>query len=312
MLRFFRREPSNNADKERIQQAIQPTKSTWFGRVAALFQAEELSAGIWDELEEALISSDVGVETAEGLIFRTRERVLAMASPRPSDARQALKEEMVWLLDHNWPEPEVPTPPMVILMVGVNGAGKTTTIGKLAHLYRKGGKRVMLAAADTFRAAAVEQLQAWGRRSDAEVIAHGQGADPGAVAFDTVQAGRSRGMDVVLIDTAGRLQTKVNLMEEIKKVRRVIQRVDPTAPHEVYLVMDATTGQNGLSQAHHFTEAVDVSGVILTKLDGTAKGGIALAIAEKLALPVVYVGTGETIDDLVAFDPAAYVDALFA
>lgn len=277
-----------------------------------MFLAEELSDSIWDELEEALISSDVGVETAGGLIFRTRERVLAMSSPHPSDAKNALKDEMVWLLDHNWPETPAPTPPIVILMVGVNGAGKTTTIGKLAHLYRKDGKQVLLAAADTFRAAAVEQLQAWGKRAGAEVIAHQPGADPGAVAFDTIQAGRSRGVDVVVVDTAGRLQTKVNLMEEIKKVRRVIQRVDPTAPHEVYLVMDATTGQNGLSQAHHFTQAVDVSGVILTKLDGTAKGGIALAIAEKLALPVVYVGTGETIDDLVRFDPAAYVDALLA
>ena len=277
-----------------------------------MFLAEELSDRIWDELEEALISSDVGVETAAGLIFRTRQRVLAMPSPHPSDAKHALKEEMVWLLDHNWPETPVPTPPIVILMVGVNGAGKTTTIGKLAHRYRKDGKQVLLAAADTFRAAAVEQLQAWGKRAGAEVIAHQPGADPGAVAFDTIQAGRSRGVDVVVVDTAGRLQTKVNLMEEIKKVRRVIQRVDPTAPHEVYLVMDATTGQNGLSQAHHFTEAVDVSGVILTKLDGTAKGGIALAIAEKLALPVVYVGTGETIDDLVPFDPAAFVDALLA
>ena len=311
LLNFLRRETATQPeDSAKIRHAVSATKSTWFGRLSGLFQQEALTEELWDELEEALIAADVGFQTTADLLLRVKDRVYQIAQPTPSHARKELRDELIWLLSPDYPEFPAPAPPMVMLMVGVNGAGKTTTIGKLSHRFRQHRKKVLLAAGDTFRAAAIEQLQAWGKRADAEVIAHQQGADPGAVAFDAMQAGRSRGVDIVIIDTAGRLQTKVNLMEEIKKVRRVIQRVDETAPHEVLLVMDATTGQNGLSQAQRFTEAVDVSGVVLAKLDGTAKGGIAVAIASTLALPVVYVGTGEGVDDLVSFDPAAYVDAL--
>ena len=269
---------------------------------------------LWDELEEALISADVGVDTSQNLIARTRKRVEDKFFATPQDAREILREEMIRMLtperSNGTPPPEPKT--WVVLVVGVNGSGKTTTIGKLASKYKALNKQVLLGAGDTFRAAAIEQLQRWGERVGVEVIAHHPGADAGAVAYDSVEAARARGADVVIVDTAGRLQTKVNLMEELKKVKRVIQRVDPTAPHEVLLVLDATTGQNGLSQAVHFTEAVDVTGVVLAKLDGTAKGGIALAIASTLGLPLLYVGTGEKVGDLTPFDPVAYVDALLS
>ena len=200
--------------------------------------------------------------------------------------------------------------PLVILFVGVNGSGKTTSIAKLAHSYREQGERVVLAAADTFRAAAIDQLRVWGERAGAEVIAHQPGADPGAVVFDAIEAARRRQAGVVLIDTAGRLHTKYNLMEELKKIKRVASRHDPTAPHQVLLVLDATTGQNGLIQARHFTQAVEVSGIFLAKLDGTAKGGIVLAIAQELRIPILYIGTGEKLEDLAPFDPRAFAEAL--
>ena len=279
-----------------------------------LFQAEEITDTLWDELEEALISADVGVEISQQLISRTRKRVEDKFFATPKDAREILREELIQLLtparksDSEGPAPKT----WVVLVVGVNGSGKTTTIGKLASRYRAMNKHVLLGAADTFRAAAIDQLKLWGDRVGVEVIAHHIGADAAAVAFDAVEAARHRGADIVIIDTAGRLQTKINLMEELKKVKRVIQRVDPTAPHEVLLVLDATTGQNGLSQAAHFTEAVAVTGVVLAKLDGTAKGGIALAVSSTLGLPLLYVGTGEKVEDLIPFDPAAYVDALLS
>ncbi len=290
------------------------TKRTWFSRVVDLFQAEEITDTLWDELEEALISADVGVEISQQLISRTRKRVEDKFFATPKDAREILREELIQLLtparksDSEGPAPKT----WVVLVVGVNGSGKTTTIGKLASRYRAMNKHVLLGAADTFRAAAIDQLKLWGDRVGVEVIAHHIGADAAAVAFDAVEAARHRGADIVIIDTAGRLQTKINLMEELKKVKRVIQRVDPTAPHEVLLVLDATTGQNGLSQAAHFTEAVAVTGVVLAKLDGTAKGGIALAVSSTLGLPLLYVGTGEKVEDLIPFDPAAYVDALLS
>jgi len=282
--------------------------------VVDLFQAEEITDTLWDELEEALISADVGVEISQQLISRTRKRVEDKFFATPKDAREILREELIQLLtparksDSEGPAPKT----WVVLVVGVNGSGKTTTIGKLASRYRAMNKHVLLGAADTFRAAAIDQLKLWGDRVGVEVIAHHIGADAAAVAFDAVEAARHRGADIVIIDTAGRLQTKINLMEELKKVKRVIQRVDPTAPHEVLLVLDATTGQNGLSQAAHFTEAVAVTGVVLAKLDGTAKGGIALAVSSTLGLPLLYVGTGEKVEDLIPFDPAAYVDALLS
>jgi fused signal recognition particle receptor len=202
--------------------------------------------------------------------------------------------------------------PQVVLVVGVNGVGKTTSIAKLAHWLRANGRKVLLGAGDTFRAAAIEQLQAWGQRAGVDVVAHRQGADPGAVAYDTYQAAQARGCDTIIIDTAGRLHTKHNLMEEMKKIKRVLSRLDQTAPHQVILVLDATTGQNGLAQARHFTEAVGCTGIFLAKLDGTAKGGIVLAICDQLKLPVMFIGTGEGLEDMAPFDPEEFVEALFA
>ena len=234
--------------------------------------------------------------------------------------RNILKEEMISLLKIDGIEPAgteaekgaIPTSPWVILVMGVNGSGKTTSIAKLAYSFKEEGKEVLLAAADTFRAAAIDQLQWWGKQVKAEVISHQPGADPGAVVFDALQAAKNRGAKVVIIDTAGRLHTKFNLMEELKKIKRVAQRVDASAPHETLLVLDATTGQNGLTQARSFTEAMGVSGIILTKLDSTARGGIVLAISDQLKIPIKYIGTGEKQDDLALFDPQAFVDALMS
>ena len=275
-----------------------------------LFDRPSVGKEVWDELEELLISADVGVTTAEKLIERVKARVSAEKLDG-AHVRDALREEMVKLLD-------VPTrittspqaPPRIYLVVGVNGSGKTTSIAKLAYKMKAEGKHVLLAAADTFRAAAIDQLKKQGERVGVDVIAHQSGADPGAVVYDAYQAAKSRGADVLIIDTAGRLHTKFNLMEELKKIKRVATKVDSTAPHEVILVLDATTGQNGLSQARYFTEAVGVTGIILAKLDGTAKGGIVLAIGDELKVPIQLIGTGEGLQDLVPFDAKAFVEAL--
>lgn len=320
MFKWFRREePARSPEAEKIRDAVKPTRSTWFDRVGLLFQRSHLSEELWDELEEALVSADVGLGTSERLISAVRDQVRTVPGATPETARDLLKQEMVRLL--NGAQALLPgdtgeiaraPSPWVVLVVGVNGSGKTTTIAKLAADLQGRGQRVLLGAADTFRAAAIEQLQSWGARVGAGVVAHQAGSDPGAVVFDALQAARSRGADVVLIDTAGRLHTKTNLMEELKKVRRVVQRFDETAPHEVLLVLDATTGQNGLAQARHFADAVQVTGVALTKLDGTAKGGVVLAVAAQLGLPVTYLGTGEGMDDLTPFDATAFVDALMS
>ena len=309
---FFRRNntPVQQEDASKIQQAMAPTKASWWDTLGQLFHSPELPPDAWDNLEEALIAADVGVGTSEELLERVRQRM--QHATTSAELRSALAAEMTAMLPPPAASSATQPHPYVLLVVGVNGSGKTTTIGKLANLYRAQGKKVLLAAADTFRAAAIEQLQLWGQRVGAEVIAHQPGADPGAVAFDALQAAQSRNADVVIIDTAGRLQTKVNLMEELRKVQRVIQRVDPSAPHDVLLVLDATTGQNGLSQAHNFTDVVGITGVVLTKLDGTAKGGIVLAIAAETGLPVVCVGTGEGIDDLTPFDANAFVSGLLS
>ncbi len=309
---IFRRNntPVQQEDASKIQQAMAPTKASWWDTLGQLFHSPELPPDAWDNLEEALIAADVGVGTSEELLERVRQRMQHASTTE--ELRSALAAEMTAMLPPPAASSATQPHPYVLLVVGVNGSGKTTTIGKLANLYRAQGKKVLLAAADTFRAAAIEQLQLWGQRVGAEVIAHQPGADPGAVAFDALQAAQSRNADVVIIDTAGRLQTKVNLMEELRKVQRVIQRVDPSAPHDVLLVLDATTGQNGLSQAHNFTDAVGITGVVLTKLDGTAKGGIVLAIAAETGLPVVCVGTGEGIDDLTPFDANAFVSGLLS
>ena len=300
--------------KEKIEKSLERSRSTFFGRLTDLLRRGQSGEDIWDEAEEIMIGADVGVATTMGLLERAREQ-LQGAKDGETDVLATLKGEVLATLQaaagDDAAEDETPPKPMVILVVGVNGGGKTTTIAKLANLYRDEGKSVVLAAADTFRAAAIEQLQLWGERAGAEVIAHKHGGDPAAVAFDALQAAQARGADVVIVDTAGRLHTKGNLMEEMKKIGRVLARMDETAPHEVLLVLDATTGQNGLAQAREFTKVIGCTGIVLTKLDGTSKGGVVLAIAEQLNLPVRFIGTGEGMEDLAPFDPQEYVDALF-
>ena len=297
--------------KRKTEQAVKRSKDTWFSKITSLFDRPTIDKQSWEELEELLIAADAGVDTAAKLIQRVKDRVGKEKIGDTRQVRAALMQEMALMLKVDGKEPTAAASPRVILVVGVNGSGKTTTIAKLGYGYGKEGK-VILAAADTFRAAAIEQLKWWGERIDAEVIAHQPGADPGAVVFDALQAAKTRSAQTVIVDTAGRLHTKFNLMEELKKIKRVVQRVDPSAPHEILLVLDATTGQNGLSQAKYFTETVGVNGIILTKLDGTAKGGIVLAICDQLKIPVRFIGTGETLDDLAPFDPQTFVEALMS
>ncbi len=308
---------------KKTELGIRRSKETWFGRIANVFARSSLGDEVWGELEELLISADVGVETTNKLLSKVRERVKTDKLSDVSQIREALKQEMISLLRapsslrfaSSRSEPQVHSDkqsPLVILVVGVNGSGKTTSIAKLAYSFTSQGKTVILAAADTFRAAAIEQLKHWGKRANAEVIAHQPGGDPGAVAYDAVQAGYSRHAHAVIIDTAGRLHTKFNLMEELKKIRRVVAKHDASAPHQVLLVMDATTGQNGLAQARYFTEAVDVTDIFLAKLDGTAKGGIVFAICDQLNIPISYIGTGEKLDDMAPFDARTFVDAIFS
>ncbi len=284
-----------------------------FGRVNAALEADEpISDDLWDELEETLITSDVGVQTTDKLLALLRERVAAEGLTHGSQLRAALKEELEILLGDAEPLITSETSPIsVYLVVGVNGVGKTTSIAKLANQLKRQKHRVMLAAGDTFRAAATEQIRTWGERIGVPVISHQHGADPGAVVFDAMQAAQARGADVLIVDTAGRLHTKFNLMAELKKIMGVLQKYDAEAPHEVLLVMDATTGQNGFAQAKQFVQDSGVSGVILTKLDGTSKGGIVFAVASELGLPVKFIGTGEKVNDLAPFDPDQFVDALF-
>jgi len=308
MLKFLGRGKS-----EKTERAAEKTRRAWFSHVSDLFRSGRLDDDLWEELEELLIAADVGLGPAQDLLERLRRRVREEGVSDSEGAIDILKQELVSILDVGAnPVSGNGKAPHTVLVVGVNGAGKTTSIAKLAQLYVDDGKQVLLGAADTFRAAAIEQLQVWGSRVGADVIAHRQGADPGAVAFDTLQAARSRGVDVVIIDTAGRLHSKVNLMEEMKKIRRVLSRHDDSASVEVILAMDATTGQNGLAQARAFTEAIQCDGVFLSKLDGTAKGGVVVAIAAELKLPVLYIGTGEQLEDVAPFDPREFVDALFA
>jgi fused signal recognition particle receptor len=284
-----------------------------FGRMSETLEAaDDITDDLWDELEETLITSDVGVATTERLLTTLRERVRVENLTQGSELRDALKEELTLMLGA--PEPLVyseTSPITVLLIVGVNGVGKTTSIAKLANILKKQRHRVLLAAGDTFRAAATEQIKTWGERIGVPVVSHQHGADPGAVVFDAMEAAQARGTDVLIVDTAGRLHTKYNLMEELKKIVRVLQKYDPEAPHEVLLVIDATTGQNGFMQAKQFVQDAGVSGVILTKLDGTARGGIAFTIAAELGLPIKYVGTGERVNDFAEFDAEEFVDALF-
>ncbi len=304
--------------REEYQRSVANTRRGQLGGLRRIFRRARVDEDFWEELEETLILGDVGGATSARWVEELR------TESRGKDAaaiRELLRERMIAGLERPraggslWNAPNgtaAQSAPHVVLVVGVNGAGKTTSIAKLAHAYQEDGKTVVLAAADTFRAAAIEQLQTWGERINAPVIAHQQGSDPGAVAYDAVDAALSRGADVVLIDTAGRLQTQRNLMAELGKVRRVVEAKHPGAPHEVLLVIDATSGQNALSQARQFSQATGVTAVCLAKLDGTSKGGIVFAIAEELGIPVRFAGTGERLGDIAPFDAAAFVDALLA
>ena len=285
------------------------TSKTTFGRLATLFGATEITHETWDELEALLIQADLGLETASDVLDALQRVVRTEGLTRSEELSEALRAELRARLDvppaFNWTNK-----PSVILVVGVNGSGKTTTIAKLGQRYRAEGRSLLFGAADTFRAAAVDQLQVWGERLGVEVVSGAPESDPGAVAFNAVQAGVARGMDLVVIDTAGRLHTRFNLMEELKKVNRVVGKALPGAPHAVWLVLDATTGQNALQQAKAFKEAVGVTGVILSKLDSSARGGFAFAIQRELGLPILFAGLGEKPEDLTPFDPNAFVDGI--
>jgi fused signal recognition particle receptor len=309
---FRRSQAEQTEDDAKIRASLAKTRQSLFGRIGSLFQASELSEDTWDELEALLIQADLGVNTALRVVEQVRGRVQRENIKKVEEVRQVLKEELTRLLAEP-PADRIDEPRMltVILVVGVNGSGKTTSIAKLAQHYKRRGRRVVLAAADTFRAAAIDQLKIWGERVGVEVIAQAPGADPGAVVFDAIRACQeSRKADLLIIDTAGRLHTKYNLMKELEKVRSVASRQVHAAPHETLLVLDATTGQNAISQAKHFKDSVQVSGLILAKLDSTAKGGIVFAIEEELGLPVRFVGTGEKADDFAEFDPRAFVDGI--
>ncbi len=294
-----------------IRDGLSKTRKSLGDKIGSLVLGEKIDASLLDELETALIASDVGTQTTSVVLADLRERFTRKELTTNDQVRDRLKELLIEILSTKIEGLRITAIPSVILMVGVNGTGKTTTIGKLANRLQADGRKVMLAAADTFRAAAAEQLSIWGERNNVPVIKHKEGADPGAVVFDAVSAAKARGMDVLLVDTAGRLHTKSNLMEELKKVRRILERELPGAPHETLLVLDATTGQNALAQARLFHQAVGITGIVLTKLDGTPKGGIVFAITRELSLPVKYIGVGEGIDDLRDFDPREFVEAIF-
>jgi fused signal recognition particle receptor len=297
--------------KAKLAESLTRTRRGFFGQVVRLFGADDITDETWDELEELLIRADVGVDTTVRLVERLRERVDRERVTRAETVREMLRDELLDLLGSDAPRNDLVERLLtVVLVVGVNGSGKTTTIAKLTRYYRDLGKRVVLAAADTFRAAAIDQLKTWGERTGVDVIAHGPGADPGAVVYDAVQAAQSRKADVLIIDTAGRLHTKFNLMQELKKVRSVVKKNVHRGPHETWLVLDATTGQNALAQARQFKEDVGVSGVIVAKLDSTAKGGMVFAITQDLGLPIRFVCTGEGVEDLTEFDAAAFVHGL--
>ena len=315
MLRFFKRNRQENI--EHTQDAVKPSRDRWFGKILSILQSSKLDDALWEELEEILISSDVGVDTSLRIIEELKETVKSQRLETGEDVFESLKNSLIAGMqpdnaDSIWGDGVESGRPYVILMVGVNGVGKTTSIAKLAHHFTQDGKKVILGAADTFRAAAAEQLEILGNQIGVDVIRHESGGDPGAVAFDTYQAGKARGADVLIIDTAGRLHTKSNLMEELRKVHRVLARQDETAPHQVILTLDATTGLNGLAQAKSFKDAVDCTGIFLAKLDGTARGGIALAIKQELEVPILFIGTGEGVSDLAPFDTRDFVDSLLA
>jgi len=311
---FFSREKKESLDK-----GLEQTKTSVFSKITrAIAGKSQVDAEVLDNLEEVLVSSDVGVETTLKIIDRIEERVAKDKYLGTSELNRILKEEIASLLEENntssltdFSIPKVDGP-YVIMVVGVNGVGKTTTIGKLAHQFKKSGKKVVLGAADTFRAAAVDQLIIWANRVDVPIINQGMGADPASVAYDTLQSAKASGADVVIIDTAGRLHNKINLMNELTKIRKVMQKVIPDAPHEILLVLDGSTGQNAIEQARHFIQATEVNALALTKIDGTAKGGVVIGISDQFKIPVKYIGVGEGIEDLQVFNKHEFVDSLFS
>ena len=299
---------------DRLKKGLTKTRENFTHSIERLIIGyADIDDDLIDELEETLLMADVGVKTTEMLIASVRKGIRNKDIQTPDDLIPFLEKEIVRILDRGESDtPMADCPPTVILVVGTNGVGKTTTIGKLSSYYRHQGKSVLLAAADTFRAAAIEQLEVWGKRADVQVIKHGEGSDPAAVVFDALQAAKARRMELVIVDTAGRLQTKSNLMQELEKIYRVIGREVPGAPHETLLVLDAGTGQNAISQAELFSQAAPVTGVVLTKLDGTAKGGVTIGITAQLDIPIKWIGVGEGIDDLRPFHAEDFVNALFA
>lgn len=294
---------------EKLKNGLFKSKHSFFGRIAALF-SRGVDEDTMDELEEILISADVGISTTEEILERLREKIKEEKIRDGEAATEALKAILVEMIGKEEPV-DLSTTPSVILVIGVNGVGKTTSIGKIAHVLKEQGKRVIVAAADTFRAGAIEQLAVWTDRAGVELIRQSEGSDPAAVVFDAISAAKKRGSDVLIVDTAGRLHNKKNLMAELAKINRVIDRELPGCARETLLALDATTGQNAVSQAKEFKNAAEITGLILTKLDGTAKGGVVFSIRETLGIPVKYIGVGEGIDDLQPFDPTDFVNALF-
>jgi fused signal recognition particle receptor len=306
-------------EKESLDQGLEKTKENFFSKMTkAIAGKSTVDEAVLDDLEEALVSADVGIDTTVLIIDQVEKRVAKDKYLNTSELNKILQEEIQALLvdapsSNNYDfHSDLPTKPYVILVVGVNGVGKTTTIGKLAYNFKKAGKQVLLGAADTFRAAAVDQLTIWSDRTGVPIVKQAMGSDPAAVAYDTVQSAVSRGSEVVIIDTAGRLHNKAHLMDELGKIRRSVQKVIPGAPHEVLLVLDGSTGQNALEQARHFTATTDVTALAITKLDGTAKGGVVLAIASQFKIPVKFIGVGEKMEDLLVFDKHEFVDSLFS
>lgn len=314
LFNFFSKEKKESLDK-----GLEKTKTSIFSRLAkAVVGKSTVDAEVLDNLEEILVTSDVGVNTTLKIIKRIEERVARDKYVGTEELNKLLKDEIAALLsennsDSNTEEFSLPEgkKPYIIMVVGVNGVGKTTTIGKLAYQFKKSGKKVILGAADTFRAAAVDQLDIWSKRVDVPIVKQGMGSDPASVAFDTVQSAVAQGVDVAIIDTAGRLHNKINLMNELSKIKRVMQKVIPDAPHEILLVLDASTGQNAIEQAKQFTLATEVNALALTKLDGTAKGGVVIGISDEFKIPVKYIGVGEKMEDLQAFNKFEFVDSLF-
>lgn len=295
---------------EKLGESLKKTRKSIFGSISQMVNAGEINDELYEDLEEQLIMADTGADVAMELVDKLKTVVRDERLKTGADALEALKEIIRQMLQPD-AEMDVSCKPTVILVIGVNGVGKTTSIAKLAHLYTEQGKKVMLAAGDTFRAAAAEQLDIWAQRAGVPMVRHQDGADPASVIFDAVQSATAKGCDIVLCDTAGRLHNKKNLMDELSKISRVVHKANPDAGLETLLVLDSVTGQNAIQQAREFIDAAGVTGIVLTKLDGTAKGGAVISIKEKLGLPVRFVGVGEGIDDLMAFDPGAFVDALF-